>query len=60
MEDINKIEQQLSEVMPPKNAERFGNVLRKFTKDASSDENVEGIVRFILDILFPAILTPEK
>lgn len=46
MEDVNKMQRELTEVMPAKNAERFANVMRKFTKDASSAENMEGVVSF--------------
>lgn len=44
MEDVDNLQKQLAEVMPRKNAERFANVMRKFTKDASSAENTQGVV----------------
>lgn len=55
LDDVNKMERELAEVMPPKNAERFANVMRKFTKDASSAENMEGVVRLNLFILLQTI-----
>lgn len=43
-EDVEKLRKEMKEILPEEQADKFADILNKFTNNASSDEMVEGFV----------------
>lgn len=45
-EDVEKFRKEMKEVMPEAQANKLADIMSKFTKDATSDEMIDGVVSF--------------
>jgi len=48
MDDVNKLKAELAKTVPLPEAEKIANIFSKFTKDATSEEKVQGVVELLV------------